>query len=828
MHCVTRIRATRVYRRTTATAVLAVVTASAGCAQAVSKVNVIEKAVVGGENDFYAGNRAPLMASPLIKLPVGAIEPQGWVRTQLELMADGFTGHLSELTPWCKLENSAWKDPTKGGHGWEEAPYWLKGYVDLGLILNDKRIRDESMQWIEAALATQQDDGFFGPLSNKEANDLWPNMIMLYPLRSYHEATGDERIIPFMTRYFKWVASIPADQLFEQKVNRGWWQRIRAADNLDSIYWLYNRTGDKWLLDLAKVNHARTYDWTGGIPSWHGVNICESFRGPAQYYMQSKDRKHLDGSLRVYKTVWGKYGQVPGGMFGADENCREGYTGPRQAAETCSIVEVMHSHEHMARITGEVLWADRCEDVAHNSLPAAMPPDLKGLHYLTAPNQIQLDRPSKSPMIQNGGDMFSYSPHKYRCCQHNVAFGWPYFAEHQWMATKDNGLAAVLYGAGKVKAKVGDGTEVTVTETTDYPFDEVITFKLSTDKPVTFPLLLRVPGWCEGAKAQINGKAVDAQAGPGSWIELARQWKEGDVVKLELPMTIRTKVWTKNHNAVSVHRGPLAYSLKIKERWQQYGDNSKWPNWEVYPDSPWNYGLIVDTDDPASSLRVFKREGAMADQPFTPDAAPIALKAKGKRIPQWTQESNGLVGAIQESPVQSNQPVEDIVLIPMGCARLRISAFPQISEGPSAHVWCQPMKYRLSASHKHDTIEAVIDDKLPKNSADASIPRFTWWDHRGTGEWLQFDFSGLNPLSWCEVYWFDDSGKGHCRVPVAWKLWYKDGKTWKPVKATGEFGTKKDTFNHVTFEPIKPRQLRIWAELQPEFSAGILECRVGK
>jgi DUF1680 family protein len=801
---------------------------SAGFALAAAKVTVIEGALAGGENAFYAGNRAPLMPSPLVKLPVGAIQPQGWARTQLKLMADGFTGHLSELTPWCNLAKSAWKDPAKGGHGWEEAPYWLKGYVDLGLILKNERILKESKQWLDATLATQQDDGFFGPLSNKEANDLWPNMIMLYPLRSWHEATGDERIIPFMTRYFKWVASIPVDQLFEQKVNRGWWQRIRAADNLDSIYWLYNRTGEKWLLDLAEVNHARTYDWTEGMPSWHGVNICESFRGPAQFYMQSKDPKHLKGSLRVYDTVWGMYGQVPGGMFGADENCREGYTGPRQAAETCSMVEVMHSHEHMTRITGEVLWADRCEEVAHNSLPAAMMPDLKGLHYLTAPNQIQLCQKNKSPMIQNGGDMFSYSPHKYRCCQHNVAFGWPYFTEHLWMATKDNGLAAVLYAASKVNAKVGEGTEVTITETTDYPFDDVITFELSTEKPVAFPLLLRVPGWCEGAKVQVNGKAVEAQASAGSWIELARTWKKGDTVKLRLPMVVRTKVWANNHNAVSVHRGPLTYSLKIKERWQQYGDNKDWPMWEVYPDSPWNYGLIVDTNNAAASIRVFERLGALADQPFTPNTAPIFLKVKGKRIPQWTQELNGLVGKIQDSPVRSNQPVEDIVLIPMGCARLRISAFPQIGEGDSAHTWAQPPKYQISASHSHNNLGAVIDGALPKKSDDTSIPRFTWWDHKGTGEWVQLDFSAPQQLSWCEVYWFDDTGRGHCRVPLSWKLLYHENNEWKQAEATSEFGTKKDTFNRVTFKPIETRSLRIWAELQPKYSGGILECRVGK
>src|SRR5688500_2394822 len=167
------------------------------------------------------------------------------------------------------------------------------------------------------------------------------------------------------------------------------------------------------------------------------------------------------------------YGQVPGGMFGADENARDRYIGPRQGAETCSMVELMFSHEILLGITGNALWADRCEEIAFNSLPSAMTADLKALHYLTAPNQVQLDRRGKAPMIENGGDMFSYTPYEqYRCCQHNVAFGWPYFAEHLWMATADNGLAATLYAECSVKAKVGDGTEVRIDEKTGYPFGD--------------------------------------------------------------------------------------------------------------------------------------------------------------------------------------------------------------------------------------------------------------------------------------------------------------------------------------------------------------------
>jgi len=324
------------------------------------------------------------------------------------------------------------------------------------------------------------------------------------------------------------------------------------------------------------------------------------------------------------------------------------------------------SDEMLVKITGDARWADRAEEVAFNSLPAAMTPDLKGLHYLTAPNQVRLDRGDKSPTIENRGDMFSYNPYQYRCCQHNVAHAWPYYAEHLWMATASNGLAAVLYAASRVEAKAGNGTTVRITEKTDYPFDEIVTLTLEMNSEVKFPLMLRVPAWARNAAAAVNGKPA-AGGGPG-WITIDRLWKSGDKVKLTLPMTVETKAWAKNGNAVSVYRGPLAYSLKIGERWERYGANEKWPAFEVFPATPWNYALMK------SDMRVEK--GTVAAQPFTPDAAPIRILARARRVPSWKLEPNGLIQEVPPSPVATSEPVEEITLIPMGCARLRVSVMP--------------------------------------------------------------------------------------------------------------------------------------------------------
>ncbi|MGB9619315.1 MAG: beta-L-arabinofuranosidase domain-containing protein, partial [Armatimonadota bacterium] len=491
-------------------------------------------------------------------------------------------------------ENNAWLDPNgRGEHGWEEVPYWLKGLTALGYVLGDKRIIDESRRWIDGILSSQRPDGYFGPQSNRDHMDLWPNMCALYALRTFYEATGDKRVLPFMTRYFKWQTTVPFEQLLP-----GSWQKVRGGDNLDSIYWLYNRTGEKWLLEGARVNHERTADWTAGIASWHGVNFGQCFREPGQFYQQTGDIRYLKAVERNYDTMFGIYGQVPGGGFGADENAREGYTGPRQGTETCTWAELMWSHEMLASITGDIKWLDRCEEVAFNSLPASMTPDLKGLHYLTCPNQVQLDQADKSPMIQNGGNMFAYDPYGFRCCQHNVGFAWPYFTEHLWMATTDKGLAAAMYAPCSVSAQVGDGTVVKITETTDYPFKNVVSFRISTPKPVRFPLCLRIPGWCERPGLSLNGKTLKGGGPAGKWMLIDRTWTDGDSLELVLPMDLKVRRWENNRNTASIYRGPLIYSLKIGERWQRCGFSENWPAYEVFPTTPWNYGLVLDPHEP--------------------------------------------------------------------------------------------------------------------------------------------------------------------------------------------------------------------------------------
>lgn len=636
-----------------------------------------------GPQAHQVGNRAPLVPSALVPLPIGSVLPAGWLRRVLVLQNEGFHGHLPELSKFLKRDDNAWLSREgRGRNGWEEEPYWLKGFQDCAYLVGDAGKVAQAREWIEGALNSQQADGWFGPGEGRSGvatdlkgrEDLWPNMIMLFCLQSYHEQTRDARVLRLMERYFRYLEALP-----EERFLVGFWPSMRGGDLLWSVLWLYNRTGAEWLLPLAHKVHRRTARWDQDLISVHNVNIAQGFREPAEYFLVSGDRTHLEATTRVWLKVRELYGPVPGGMYGSDENCRPGFKGPRQAIETCALAEEMLSNEILLAITGDPVWADRCENVAFNVLPAAFTADMKALRYLTAPNQPQSDHVSKAPGIQNEGPMYCMDPYDHRCCQHNAGHAWPNFVRHLWYAAPGNGLAAVLHGPCEVTARVGAGAGVPVTldVRTRYPFEDVVRMTLRMGAAVSFPLYLRIPAWAENPELRVNGRRI-GEVRSGAFARVEREWKDGDRIELRLPMKVTVQRWTSNRGTATVQHGPLAYSLAIRTRAVRHGGTDRWPAWDLFPDSPWNYALSPGRGaaGAGSPFRVVRGPWPSDDQPWAEEASPIRIRARAHRLPGWGLDERGLVQEVPEGPVSTSEPVETVELRPMGASRLRISAFP--------------------------------------------------------------------------------------------------------------------------------------------------------
>jgi hypothetical protein len=642
----------------------------------------------------YFGNRFPLINKPYIELPLGAIKPEGWLKEELVRMKNGMTGHLDSLYEPVMGKRNGWL----GGDGdiWERGPYWIDGLLPLAYILDDEHLKEMVKPWIEWSLKSQKPNGYFGPdtdraletgLQRNNSHDWWPKMVMLKVMQQYYNATKDERIITFLTNYFKFqFQELPKTPL------NNWtdWGEFRGGDNLAVVYWLYNITGDKFLLQLSEIIHKQTFNWTETFEkreklfelySLHGVNLGQGIKEPIIYYQQSKDPRYLNAVLQGFADIKKSIGW-PNGMFAADEMIHT--NNPTQGSELCTAVELMFSLENMLAITGKVQFADHLERIAFNALPTQITENFDARQYYQQLNQVEVSKKERNFITAyHGTDQLFGLLTGYPCCTSNLHQGWPKFTQNLWYATNDNGLAAIIYAPSEVKAKVANGIEVQFTEETHYPFDESIFFKYSANKKmnsVHFPLHLRIPAWCKQAVIKINGQVWSNEEG-NQIVKINREWKNGDQLELILPMQINTDRWSEA--SVSIERGPLLYALKIGEEWKRTLEdktvNKQYGNfyYEVFPTSAWNYCIPSHClDSISNNFKVIKKEYSNA-YPWKADNAPIEIVTKGRRMPQWTLY-NGSAGPLPYSLQEQLPPGNEelITLIPYGCTTLRITEFP--------------------------------------------------------------------------------------------------------------------------------------------------------
>ena len=647
----------------------------------------------------YINNRQPLLQKEYIKLPVGAIKPEGWMMEQFLRMKDGFTGHLDTIYEHVMGKRNGWL----GGDGdvWERGPYWIDGLLPLAYILDDKELIEKVKPWIEWTLASQKSDGYFGPdtdrpaeagLQRDNAHDWWPKMVVLKILQQYYSATQDERVIPFLTNYFKYqLKELPKTPLGHWT----FWGEQRGGDNLQIVYWLYNITGDKFLLELGELIHKQSFNWTDVFlhqdhlyrqQSLHCVNLGQGFKEPVIYYQQNKQQQQLDAvknAARIIRTTLG----LPTGLWGGDELLR--YGRPTAGSELCTAVEMMYSLESMLEITGDVQWADHLERIAYNALPTQITDDFSARQYYQQINQVAVTREWREfTTPHDNTDLLFGILTGYPCCTSNLHQGWPKFVQNLWYATAGNGIAALVYAPSMVKAVVANNVEVSIQEQTNYPFDETIQFTIHYPnkkvKKAWFPFHLRIPAWCKNPTVKVNGSPIEVDATSGEITFINREWKDGDMLTLELPQEVEVSRWY--DNGAVVERGPLVYALKMNEQWEKkqmepervvrYG---AW-YYEVTSDTPWNYTLSANSFRPANIKDNFivEKVPQKGGYPWNVENAPIRIKTKARRLNNWSLV-RGSAGPIAYYTQQGNdfsENDETIELIPYGCTTLRITEFP--------------------------------------------------------------------------------------------------------------------------------------------------------
>jgi DUF1680 family protein len=571
--------------------------------------------------------------------------------------------------------------------------------VPLGYLLGDEKLIAKANAWIEWSLGSQTSEGDFGPRNNA---DWWPRMVMLKVLIQYEEASGDGRVIPFMLRY----ASFLAKNIEERPLSS--WGKSRGGELILWLFWLYGRAEEPSrgeLLDLASRIYGQTLDWN---------SFCHDlpFVRPAEFYLDSRSAfshysvseiintpqflfTHIVNVAMGLKTasVFSILTRNPGQraalkegaahlaarhgvvtrMFNGDEHLAG--NSPSRGAELCAVVEYMFSLESVLDLYRDTWAADTLEVLAFNALPAAISGDFQGHQYLQQANQVLVSKATRDWFNNSDeSNLFGLEPN-FGCCTANLHQGWPKLAKALWRASSDGGFTAFVYAPNLLDTRLPSGLRLRIETVTDYPFDEVLRFRISLGRPERFPLKFRIPAWCSAARIYAPGLDPSPPEA-GSWALVDRLWRDGDEVELRLPMELRASFWC--NDSVGLEYGPLVLALGLDEEWKTIGGYAAFPDRAIESVSPWNYALCLDEANSPVLVGIEREAVAASGFSFARDQCPLVVRLRGRRAPVWGMErSSAAIPPASPLPEDALDPKEEtLALVPYAFARLRVSQFP--------------------------------------------------------------------------------------------------------------------------------------------------------
>ncbi|MFZ0744402.1 MAG: beta-L-arabinofuranosidase domain-containing protein [Terracidiphilus sp.] len=648
----------------------------------------------GAEPDSMTHSYAALHA-----LVPGAIQPDGWLRLYMEKQASQLGSQLPHVSWPFTAAYWAGEEQAESWWPWEQKAYWLDGATRLAVVLQDERLMAQVRESIYYTLTHTDAEGYLGPKNfedPKEDFHRWPQNVLFRGLA----ALGDAHPVPGGADSVN-IADAMRKHYLSDKASYG--TPTRNVTNIEAMLWCYRRTGDPRLLELAEkswkeymtvaadpdhgdLSELRVYAATP--INAHGCTYAETMKLPAILYLNTGKEDYLKFAQAAERRIFDHHMLIDG-IPSTSEWYRTRTS--LDSHETCDISDHTWSWGYMLMATGDAIWADRIERACFNAAPGAIKNDWKALQYFSCPNQFLATLNSDHNVMEHGGRMMAYQPNPGQntaCCGGNVHRIFPNYAIRMWMKTDDNGLAAVLYGPSKIKAVAGpEQQEIEIVQTTSYPFDERIHLKINTDRPVEFPLSLRIPAWCDAPRLTLNGVAASTTRTEKGFVVLHRKFKPGDEVILILPMKVAVTHWPQN--GMGIEHGPLVYALPIKENWTSKIEpkytTADFPSWEATPASAWNYGIAVDPAKLDGEVK-FERGSAAEDEAFDPWENPrTTLTVPVRKIEDWDLQTNPDNANQKFTPPlpdlsvsKVSEKVERVTLVPYGSTQLRVTIFPAV------------------------------------------------------------------------------------------------------------------------------------------------------
>ena len=597
------------------------------------------------------------------------IRPSGWLKRQLAVQARGLSGNLDRV--WPDIRDSAWIGGDR--EGWERVPYWLDGFIPLAYLLDDEDLKSRARKYVDAILSRQKPDGWICPCPDAERRsyDVWAVFLVCKALTVYEECSGDERIEGAVSEALRNLKEhLRGSTLFN-------WGQSRWFECLIPIFWLYDRTGEEWLVDLAVTLSTQGLDYKRLFACWrdreprrewsfqtHIVNLMMALKSEALFSRVSGEdpdafAQEMYGALAEY------HGSAVGHITG--DECLSGKS-PVQGAELCSIAEAMYSCEILFEVTGNPVWADRAELLGFNSLPASVSEDMWTHQYLQLVNQIACCRQKEPPVYLTDGpesDVFGLEPN-FGCCTANFNQAWPKLALSAYFRSGSGVVSSVLLPSA-LSCEIG-GVPVRIELDTEYPFRGEMNYTVRTEAPVDFAFGIRVPSFA--SSASVDGKA----ARQGSVFQIRRTWN--GAAEIHVSLAFAAKLNPCPDHMVCLQRGPLFFAVPIRERvvrreYEKNGVKRKFPycDYDLFPESGWNYAF--------SSKDFSVRENGVGVHPFSRAQPPVTIETRMARIDWGTmpEQPDVCLPAPRERVPLSHETVR---LQPYGCTNLRMTVMPYV------------------------------------------------------------------------------------------------------------------------------------------------------
>jgi len=531
----------------------------------------------------------------------------------------------------------------------------------------------------------------------------------------------------------------------------------------------------------------------------HAVRATYMYSGMADIAALTGDEEYIKAIDRIWDNVVSKKFYIMGGVGAqsAGEAFGKNYVLPNMSAynETCAAIGNVYWNHRLFLLHGDAKYIDVMERTLYNGLISGISLDGKSFFY---PNPLESQgQHSRSPWFGCA------------CCPGNITRfiasvpGYVY-------AQRENELYVNLFITGSATLNIGNRT-VKIEQKTGYPWDGHIEMKISPDRSEEFAVHVRIPGWAmnkpvpsdlyrylskteEPPTLTVNGKSVALNPEKG-YATIHRTWKNGDVIELKLPMPVRRVLAHENVEAdrgkVALERGPIVYCAE-------------------WPDNEDGHVLNLLLKDDAPLKHEYRKNMLNGIVVLTGKACGVKYGDDEKTLEQTEQDFT----LIPYYAWAHRGKGEMAVWIAHDLSAVRPLGRPTIASTST-----------VSTSGGKNS-QAINDQFEAENSNDHSVQYFHWWPKKGTTEWVQYDFKKPEEVSMIEVYWFDDTGRGECRVPKSWRIQYRHEGKWNRVYTEDIYGVEKDKYNKVVFETVKTSALRLEIQLQEKFSAGIHEWRV--